>query len=281
VTAPSALRVDPSRFLLLDLGDVLARNAPQLWEAVAGRREPSAGDLRTAYALLRDTWADTVTGASWLDALRGVWDERDAVWGETAEGPSYAVDLARGTMDGATLRAALVHALPQRTDGERQEPQPPFAAPKLDPRPSTRYVVRCAYRRPACGPLHPDVVSDPSPPFAIAGFFDLDAPARPVHITLPVDTSIAGLRKAPKNVRMVISRELRQQLQRVTDLDAVMKKEVAAGESFDLGMICSFSIPIITICALVVLLIFLSLLNIVFWWMPFFRICFPVPVRRS
>ncbi len=40
-----------------------------------------------------------------------------------------------------------------------------------------------------------DVVSEPSEPFQIAGFFDLDAPARPIHISLPIDTSIKDLRK--------------------------------------------------------------------------------------
>jgi hypothetical protein len=46
-------------------------------------------------------------------------------------------------------------------------------------------------------------------------------------------------------------------------------------------MICSFSIPIITLCALIVLMIFLSLLNIIFWWMPFLKICFPIPVFKD
>ena len=41
-------------------------------------------------------------------------------------------------------------------------------------------------------------------------------------------------------------------------------------------MICQLSIPIITICALILLLIIVALLNIVFWWMPFFRICLPI-----
>ena len=27
--------------------------------------------------------------------------------------------------------------------------------------------------------------------------------------------------------------------------------------------------------------IFLILLNIVFWWLPFLKICFPIPVRPS
>jgi hypothetical protein len=48
-----------------------------------------------------------------------------------------------------------------------------------------------------------------------------------------------------------------------------------------LGMICSFSIPIITLCAFIVLMIFIQLLNIVFWWLPFLKICLPIPVRSE
>jgi hypothetical protein len=48
----------------------------------------------------------------------------------------------------------------------------------------------------------------------------------------------------------------------------------------DLGWICSFSIPIITICAFIVLNIFLSLFNLIFGWLAFIKICIPVPRRR-
>jgi hypothetical protein len=44
---------------------------------------------------------------------------------------------------------------------------------------------------------------------------------------------------------------------------------------------CSFSIPIITICALLVLMIFISLLNIVFWWAPFLKLCFPIGLEAK
>jgi hypothetical protein len=43
------------------------------------------------------------------------------------------------------------------------------------------------------------------------------------------------------------------------------------------GMVCSFSIPIITIVALILLIIFVKLLDIIFFWMPFFQICLPLP----
>ena len=43
------------------------------------------------------------------------------------------------------------------------------------------------------------------------------------------------------------------------------------------GLVCSFSIPIITIVALILLIIFVKLLDIIFFWMPFFQICLPLP----
>ena len=45
-----------------------------------------------------------------------------------------------------------------------------------------------------------------------------------------------------------------------------------------LGMICSLSIPIITICALILLMIIVSLLNIIFFWIPFLKICLPISI---
>jgi hypothetical protein len=51
----------------------------------------------------------------------------------------------------------------------------------------------------------------------------------------------------------------------------------AGDPTLQAGMICSLSIPIITICALLLLMIIVSLLDIVFRWIPFFLICFPLP----
>jgi hypothetical protein len=62
-----------------------------------------------------------------------------------------------------------------------------------------------------------------------------------------------------------------------------LHKDLEAGSggcsdgSLSLGMICSISIPIITICALILLIIIVSLLDMVFRWLPYFVICFPVP----
>ena len=39
--------------------------------------------------------------------------------------------------------------------------------------------------------------------------------------------------------------------------------------------------PIGTLLIPIVMFIFLILLNIVFWWLPFLKICFPVPIPPS
>jgi hypothetical protein len=45
----------------------------------------------------------------------------------------------------------------------------------------------------------------------------------------------------------------------------------------ELDWICSFSIPIITLCAFIVLNIFLSLFDLIFRWTMFIKVCIPVP----
>jgi hypothetical protein len=42
-------------------------------------------------------------------------------------------------------------------------------------------------------------------------------------------------------------------------------------------MICTLSIPIITICALILLMIIVNLLDIIFRWIPYLIMCFPLP----
>jgi hypothetical protein len=48
-------------------------------------------------------------------------------------------------------------------------------------------------------------------------------------------------------------------------------------EGSGIAFICSFSIQIIFIVAFMLLLMFVVILNIAFWWMAFFKICFPIP----
>ena len=174
-------------------------------------------------------------------------------------------------------------------------PALPFGAEApLDPREGW-FVIRCAFERPNCGPLEPPIVSEMTRPFQMASFFDPDAPARPIRIALPLDTSPAGLRKFDKKAAFMISDMLCGQIDRVKglslgdlvlsvlpwplhkDLSIPEKGPCKQSNGLEIGMICSLSIPIITICALLLLMIIVSLLDIIFRWIPFFLICFPLP----
>lgn len=290
--APAQLK-EASSFVLLDLADLLERELPAVRQAVSAHTAPATGAKAQAlYTLLEGSTAGG--GKTWRSALADAWAQADRISGESDQAPTLDVDLTSAALippatdpANSPLRPALEAALKEHDaatgtpDPTTVEPVQPFAAPKYDLRSATRYTLRCVYQQPQCAPLHADVVSQPSRDFAIASFFDTDAPARPIHITLPFDTSIAALRKSPKNVSLLISNELRAQMDKVADGKKALKGELGSSEELDLGFICSFSIPIITICALLVLMIFISLLNIVFWWMPFFKICFPVPVLKK
>lgn len=206
--------------------------------------------------------------------------------------PSKLTDqLARVDRLADLLRAALP---PQSTAAV---PVNPIASlPVKDSREGV-FVLRCVFERPLCGPLDPPLLSEPTAPFHMAGFFDPDAPARPIRIALPVDTSPAGLRKFDKNTAFMISDILCGQIDRVKSLslgDLVrsvlpwpLHKELSVPDkgpcttksdpALQAGMICSLSLPIITICALLLLMIIVNLLNIIFRWLPYFLICFPLP----
>jgi hypothetical protein len=163
---------------------------------------------------------------------------------------------------------------PLATPGERT--RPPAGGPAAVPAGPGIYVTRCLYERPRCMPADRQRLSAPSRPFLLAPFHDPDAPARPVRIVLPVDTSPGGLRKFPRNVATVLSAELRKQIQRVSE-ETLREGSVGPPGAIGFGMVCQLSLPIITICALILLLIIVAILNIVFFWMPLFKICAPVP----
>jgi hypothetical protein len=160
------------------------------------------------------------------------------------------------------------------------------------------FVIRCVFTRPECGPIDPPLLSEPTTPFQMAGFFDPDAPARPIRIALPLDTSPAGLRKFDKNTAFMISDMLCGQIDRLKGLtlaDLILSvlpwplhKDLSVPDGgpcksggIEVGMICSLSIPIITICALLLLMIIVSLLDIIFRWIPFFLFCFPIPKLKA
>lgn len=52
------------------------------------------------------------------------------------------------------------------------------------------------------------------------------------------------------------------------------------GPGLGIQWICSFSLPVITLVAMILLMIMISLLNILFFWLPWVRICLPFPKMK-
>jgi hypothetical protein len=280
--------VQASRFLLVDFAEFLVARLPRVWAALQTGAAPPGAAATALFSHLSVRRADLSRTPTWSQALRDAWDTRLVLYGDAPGTLPAPLNLAKSGLTGDQLDALVTAALPPlppdgggtATSIQGDAAAPP-QVPKLDVQARARYLIRCVYRRPQCPPAQRDIVSDPTERFQIAGFFDLDAPARPIHISLPVDTGIGDLRKLRKNVSFLLSDQLRGQMNRVTDLNAALKGQFAGGGSVDVGLLCSFSIPVITICALLVLMIFVQLLNIVFWWLPFLRICFPIGLKGS
>lgn len=161
---------------------------------------------------------------------------------------------------------------------EHLEP-PPLEDAKELPATGTLYQLRCVYRRPPCGQRVSTVVSEPSLPFRMASFLDLDAPHRPTRIPLP-DISLAGLTKLKHSVGIVMSAAMRSKTEAASNKDVLDGKPVTEVTA-DLGWITIWSIPIITLCATILLMIIAALLNLVFWWLPFLRITIPIPAPQK
>jgi hypothetical protein len=115
-----------------------------------------------------------------------------------------------------------------------------------------------------------------SEPFTIAPWYEAGA-APPALVPLPDVLDRDVLKKLKPNAAFAVPKNI------FNMLNANDPKKLADGEGkdspngFDLDWICGFSIPIITICAFIVLSIFLTLFDIVFRWMLFIKICIPIP----
>jgi hypothetical protein len=172
-------------------------------------------------------------------------------------------------------------------------PESVLAKPAPDAGSTGWFLIRFVYDRPNCGPMRPPELSAPSLAFELASFYEPDAPARPIRIMLPIDSSPGGLRKYTKNTALMLSDQLACQKERLGGMtlgDLVLSvlpwpfhKDLPSGATDcdagngGIGLICSLSIPIITICALLLLMIIVNLLDIIFHWVPFFIMCFPLP----
>lgn len=103
----------------------------------------------------------------------------------------------------------------------------------------------------------------PSQPFRVASPYDPEA-TRPVVIPLP---SFKDLRRGILGAHFVAPKDLAEKL-----LGMKADKLDISKKPFSLPNLCfsfSFSIPAITICAMILLMIILHILQIIFFWLPF------------
>ena len=161
------------------------------------------------------------------------------------------------------------------------------------------FVLRCVYERPNCGPFEPAVVSQATQAFRMASFFDPDAPQREVRIPMPLDVSTGGLRKYQKNARFVMSDLFCgkvTKIRKMTFADLVLSvlpwpfhKDLPSvgppgpcdkGDG-GFGLIFSLSIPIVTLCAMILLIIMVALFDMFFRWIPYLFVAIPVPGLRA
>jgi hypothetical protein len=134
-----------------------------------------------------------------------------------------------------------------------------------------RYVLRAFVRlKPEAGCPPKTIWSDYSEPFVIAPWYE--GATAPAQIPLP-DVSL--LKALKPNVSFLLPPKLQTLLG--GDPKKMKDGELSDSPSLDIGWICSFSIPIITLCAFIVLNIFLSLFDLFFRWMFYIKICIPFP----
>jgi len=212
----------------------------------------------------------TVTAGAFLCACVPILLERDG----SAPGREMPESWpALGAAAAARLARALSAALGERFKGLQGR------AGRFDMA-GASYQIRAFLRvRPECGCPARTVWSRYSERFTIAPWYE-GAAASPVLVPLPDVTDRDALKQLKPNIAFVVPPKLNNLLNR----DAADLAEGKGGEppgNPDLQWICAFSIPIITICAFIVLNIFLTLFDLIFRWLLFIKICIPFPKISS
>jgi hypothetical protein len=140
-----------------------------------------------------------------------------------------------------------------------------------------RVFVRIKPDQPGCPPQ--TVWSCFSDPFHIAAWHESGGRVvPPVVLPDPTNPNVLQSLKNKPNSSFAVPAGLMNAMQSAT-MSGLSSGSAGGGTGggISLNWICGFSIPLITICAFFVLNIFLTLLNIVFFWLPFIKICIPLP----
>lgn len=115
-------------------------------------------------------------------------------------------------------------------------------------------------------------------PFRVAAPFDPEA-SRPSLIPMP---SLADLKRGlAKGASMITPGDTYDFIAGLKLKKGASEDLIAKDTKTGIQWICSFSLPVITLVAMILLMIMISLLNIIFFWMPWVRICFPFPKNKQ
>ncbi len=117
--------------------------------------------------------------------------------------------------------------------------------------------------------------------FEIAPWFEGTPDGAPVARIMLPDLTRDKVKQLAPNVAFLLPPSVK------AFLDANNPKDILAGDvkegdgGLGIQFICAFNIPIITLCAFILLWILIILLNIVFWWIPFVIVCLPFPKKED
>jgi hypothetical protein len=277
-------------YAVLDLLDVLDRAGFQdVLDHIAGGAAASS-EANAVLNTLRTADLGTINGTDYhwdwlfsrvLNEASGMHleDASDVLSNAAAQQVDWPSAVQNLGVIGAGLHDDIRNLLDTSDTGkDERPPDAPAAYETID---DATYIIRCIYHRPNCPPYPARTISDASRLMTFASFFDPDGPVRPLRVSLPANTDVGTFRGAAKGVSFLFSSQLRQQVQRLQEITFEQLDDEdlpSPGGGVSIGMICSLSIPIITIVALILLLVLVFALNIVFWWLPYFKICFPIPV---
>ena len=286
-------------YALLELADFFKNNLSTLWaalEAGSGAGLPVGSDMLNLYERLTDSGR--------ADRFEIESNGNEALLGDLLMAFMHHIELVRGKgrvpatdLDMRTffsagqlanLRTAVEAAIPEETQpiqivgGEDNElvrliteqVQPREAAGK-----EATYHIRAVYEYdPDCPPL---VSPAASFPFQLAPYFDPDAPARLIKLEAP-SMKPQDLRKYARGVGIEMSPDLHKLTSCLAggDLDEIIDSISGDCDGLSIQMICTFSIQIIFLVAFIVMFIFLIMLNFIFGWLAYLRICLPIPAKE-
>jgi hypothetical protein len=282
-------RTDAAYYIVVDMADFIRRALPDVWEALVkfydGETNPKAGitgdKLILLNRLLNEDNQPAWNVVNSNDIGRAMYDVRDILIDDSPfllpvlpENQSIPSSYTLSALP--PLKTLVINALDE-TPPTQMKINNEYAdllreqvrVPK--PEDKVLYYIRLIY---TYDPECPPHISERSPYIQFSRFFDSDAPARKMRIEAPL---LKDLRKFKPGVGIEMDKDLRDLLNRVHKGMKDGEPLEGDGVDWELGMICSFSIQIVFMVALIVMFIFLILLNIVFWWLPFLKICLPIP----